>query len=475
MRCSILSDHAAVWNVKGTSLKLSALAADVVVEKGYLPWRKLRLIRHQEWNDFEGPGEPVTGVAGSLMGSVGGFFAGFGSVPYRIAKTSTKRSEHKKQKKMRQKQKEKEPRQQSARNGSGGFPFPEQGIEAQDHQPDVQTQRPRRATQTSVEDNNSTTGTATPGPEEFVNEVSEGIGQSGRALAHAPVDLAMAIAQGFHNAPRLYGDDTVRRPTRVTGIRSGLKAAGKEFVYGWYDGITGLVRLPIKGAKEEGICGAFAGFGMGLGGFVLKPLGGLAAPFGYTLKGIVKQIERGGQPVKCIRRARIVQAQREMRDFSQQERKRVCEEIYKGWDVFEQLAELIMLENKKRNILGQRLQSGGGKNGKKGKTLGKWGKGRGFESVEVAEKAIAAIKAGEQADVVLGKSRKSMDLRNSRKSDDKSRKSEQDSKEQKMQEEAAKIDEIANRNAAKAVEEDVKQGTVPPQKQEPLPMKVGSV
>ena len=47
----------------------------------------------------------------------------------------------------------------------------------------------------------------------------------------APMDLAMALAQGFHNAPRLYGDDTVRKPVRITGCHSGLRAAWSEFIY----------------------------------------------------------------------------------------------------------------------------------------------------------------------------------------------------------------------------------------------------
>ena len=68
-----------------------------------------------------------------------------------------------------------------------------------------------------------------------VTEVGKGVGKSAHALARTPVDLAVAVAQGFHNAPRLYGDDTVRRPPRVTGIQSGLKAARYEFVYGVYD------------------------------------------------------------------------------------------------------------------------------------------------------------------------------------------------------------------------------------------------
>jgi hypothetical protein len=36
-----------------------------------------------------------------------------------------------------------------------------------------------------------------------------------------------SLAKGCRNAPMLYGDESVREPERITGIPSGLKAAGK--------------------------------------------------------------------------------------------------------------------------------------------------------------------------------------------------------------------------------------------------------
>ena len=43
----------------------------------------------------------------------------------------------------------------------------------------------------------------------------------------SPMDFTLSLARGFHNAPKLYGDESVRRGDRITGIQSGLKAAGK--------------------------------------------------------------------------------------------------------------------------------------------------------------------------------------------------------------------------------------------------------
>ena len=89
-----------------------------------------------------------------------------------------------------------------------------------------------------------------------------------------PMDFTLAVARGFHNAPKLYRDDTVRSPDKITDFQSGLKAAGKEFGYGWYDGISGLVTQPLHGAKKHGVKGFLEGVGKGIGGFLLKPSAG---------------------------------------------------------------------------------------------------------------------------------------------------------------------------------------------------------
>lgn len=43
----------------------------------------------------------------------------------------------------------------------------------------------------------------------------------------SPMDFTLSIARGFHNAPKLYGDESVRQADKVTDLQSGLKAAGK--------------------------------------------------------------------------------------------------------------------------------------------------------------------------------------------------------------------------------------------------------
>lgn len=86
MRCSILEERVAVWTMKKTMVRLSALAADLLVLNKSIKRRDLRLIRHYEWNDFQGPGEPITGAGAAMLTAVGGVVHGVGSTPVRWAK-----------------------------------------------------------------------------------------------------------------------------------------------------------------------------------------------------------------------------------------------------------------------------------------------------------------------------------------------------------------------------------------------------
>jgi hypothetical protein len=55
----------------------------------------------------------------------------------------------------------------------------------------------------------------------------KGISRIVGAGIKSPLDFTLGLARGFHNAPKLYGDDTVRPQAKVTDLQSGLKAAGR--------------------------------------------------------------------------------------------------------------------------------------------------------------------------------------------------------------------------------------------------------
>ncbi len=276
MRCSILEDRVAVWNLKSTNLRLSALAAELLVERKKITWKQLRLIRHNEWNDFEGPGEPISGFSTAVMGSLAGMATGIGSIPYKLTKSSRRRikqEEKKKKKKKRHSQDANRRSQEANRNGNGrgnminrrerngktrnensqlnssaikgkdkeiepgredeglstdqidtipAEKAPGTGTEKATRGPDMgkhstsgEPMLQKGETQSNVEneddDSDLSDDPDTNAVEDMAHDVRSGLGKTAESLARMPIDLSLAIAQGFHNAPRLYGDTTVRR------------------------------------------------------------------------------------------------------------------------------------------------------------------------------------------------------------------------------------------------------------------------
>jgi len=55
----------------------------------------------------------------------------------------------------------------------------------------------------------------------------KGVGRMVGVGLKSPMDFTLGLARGFHNAPKLYGDESVRQADKVTDFQSGLKAAGK--------------------------------------------------------------------------------------------------------------------------------------------------------------------------------------------------------------------------------------------------------
>ena len=103
MRCSVLHDRVAVWSLKHYDLKLSVLAAELLIEKKKLKRHDLRLARHCDWNDFGGPGEPFTGGGAAIATTAVGIVKGVGGMPVKWAKTLKRREKHEPKKKRRRK------------------------------------------------------------------------------------------------------------------------------------------------------------------------------------------------------------------------------------------------------------------------------------------------------------------------------------------------------------------------------------
>jgi hypothetical protein len=107
-----------------------------------------------------------------------------------------------------------------------------------------------------------------------IEKLDKGATIAAITLLRPPMDFLLALTRGFKNAPKLYGDDTVRSKNNVYNFQSGVSTASRELCLGCFDGITGLVTQPYRAAAKHGLRGFPAGFGKGIGGLILKPSAG---------------------------------------------------------------------------------------------------------------------------------------------------------------------------------------------------------
>lgn len=446
MRCSILQERVAVWELKKESnLRLSALAAQLLVEMRKIKMHDLRLIRHKDWTDFEGPGEPLTGAGAALLKSAGGIVTGVGSVPVRWGKSIRERK-----KRAHQDEQSAKSDGGTTRNGKPPSPVKNEKEDSkrdkirgesmngglngtEKHMPKPQGKRTNSRQEGAKNPANGSAVNPSTNPvlngddqkepsrvsessrdniaQDMAADAGTGLAKSGEALARGkptiylivgdfianvnrlvPMDLALAVAQGFHNAPRLYGDSTVRTPTRISGIKSGLRAAGEEFAFGIYDGVTGLVLQPYNGVKKDGPKGLVPGIGKGVLGFVLKDLAAIIGPIGYTLKGVHKEIVKGKQPTAYIRRARIIQGGKDMHALDKKELQENEARIEKAWATVVEIWREIN-RTKEEGLLGRLALA------KERRRLEKTGA---FESVETADQAFQAWRREREAVATSG-------------------------------------------------------------------------
>lgn len=352
LRCSLSPDRVAVWRLKRTDIRLSALAATVLANEGLIGFEDLKLYRAREYETDDGPWEPISGGAAALIGTLGNLSMGVADFPVEILKSLKIASNdvHEAHEKHRRTPSASgaatpklSPDNQSSTDLSKTTSTPsasrsgslkesasvqETSVKSDnstavsptgaDEQKPVERQRSSLARVLSPEGESRSrspsrrwSGSRSSSPRRpygeepptahddvahiTVESAVSGAKAAGRIVSagmKSPMDFTLSLAQGFHNAPKLYGDTTVRKSEKITDLQSGLKAAGKEFGYGFYDGITGLLTQPLAGAKKEGAAGFIKGAAKGVGGLVLKPGAAIWGLPGYTAKGIYAEISK---------------------------------------------------------------------------------------------------------------------------------------------------------------------------------------
>lgn len=335
LRCSLMPSRVAVWRVKRTDIRLSTLAATVLGTEGLLDFSDLKLYRPREYETEDGPWEPISGGAAALIGTIGNLSMGIADFPVEILKSLKSASGELKD--IHEKRKNTSGGTSPVSSSNHGStqdlnntpeaalvtsPVSEAPPASLDGRDDASSGRRTSAMSTVLSSDGSTrhqshhrrhsrhgsrsgsrSGTPreqSPCPVEEVSQVTldtaiSGARAAGRIVSagvKSPMDFTLSLAKGFHNAPKLYGDDTVRKSEKIVDLQSGLKAAGKEFGYGFYDGITGLITQPLAGARKEGAAGFIKGAAKGFGGLILKPGAGIWGLPGYTAKGLYAEISK---------------------------------------------------------------------------------------------------------------------------------------------------------------------------------------
>lgn len=61
---------------------------------------------------------------------------------------------------------------------------------------------------------------------------------------------------------------------------------------GFFDGFTGIITQPYRGARDDGVAGFAKGVGTATVGFLFKPGAGIFGIVGYPLKGVDQEFRR---------------------------------------------------------------------------------------------------------------------------------------------------------------------------------------
>lgn len=318
-RCTLAPNLAAVWRLKKTDIRLSAFAAATLSSEGLLDFNDLRQYRPREYNLEEGPMDPISGGTSALLGTVGSLMVGILDLPVEIVRSivarssegtsgpqadrvSTAENQHHGETLTPVSSRPSSLREPPSKSSTSvnastkGYKSASNAFSSGFYEEISGGKQPVRSMSGGTRDHSPDGGSAHPsqvsGPSlDAAIGAGKGLSRIAETSLKMPLDFTLGLARGFRNAPKMYGDDTVRPAEKVKGIRSGIKVASKEFGLGFYDGISGLVTQPMQGAKKDGVLGSLKGFGKGIGGAVLKPSAAVFGIPGYLFQGVYKEVQ----------------------------------------------------------------------------------------------------------------------------------------------------------------------------------------
>ena len=275
LKCSLAPTRTAVWRIKRTKLRLSAFAAATLGNEGLLEFSDLKLYRPKEYETEDSPWDPISGGASALLGTACSLLMGFADFPVEVlralrltppnkhednppsprhslgASSSSRASLESTQdlnttdvKAVDARSRDSEP---AIKSSAVSMSMEDDKLSPVDsksgHYPSSSMKHALRSSlsrsrsrsqsrQAGVGADNSRSASRDRREGSHINldaavGAGKGISRIVGAGVKSPMDFTLGIARGFHNAPKLYGDESVRQSDKVTGLQSGLKAAGK--------------------------------------------------------------------------------------------------------------------------------------------------------------------------------------------------------------------------------------------------------
>ncbi|KAI1414887.1 putative glucosyl/glucuronosyl transferase [Hypoxylon sp. FL1857] len=316
LRCTLAPSRAAAWRIKRTQVRLSAFAACTLANANLLDFHDLKLYRPQEYYTDEGPWDPISGGFTTVCRALGSMAMGVADFPSETLKALPIPSTS-----SRQQSQESVP--------ATGLSSPASNTRSSSTSDELQgrlTPKQDDASRSRFRSRNeSSSGKDHDMLRQTGVHTSKGLGRIVKAVVQSPMELSVSFTKGFHNVPKLWGDETVRPQEQVNDFKSGVKAVGREFGFGWYDGVTGLFTQPWKGAQKEGASGFLKGIGKGIGGFVTKPGAALFSIPAYMMKGVHKEVQNlfGSNVQNYIVASRVAQGYEEWLQSSDAEKQDV--------------------------------------------------------------------------------------------------------------------------------------------------------
>lgn len=347
LRCLLAPSRCAVWRIKRTKIRLSAFAACTLANANLLDFHDLKLFRAQEYITDEGPRDPVSGPFMTACRAFSNMGIGIFELPTETYKAFQGSSRSNQQNSQASTSKNgTEATSSGTGKGSSMSISRVQSETSSTQSKSIANVKSLTQSSTSLntsknfgsglessmlERQSSSSRGGTTEDRDMLSQTgphrSQGAGRFTKALVQSPMELSVSITKGFHNMPKLWGDETVRPQERVSDFKSGMRAMGREFGFGIYDGITGLVMQPWKGAQREGAAGFLKGFGKGVGGFMTKSGAAMVGILGHPMKGVHKEIQkRYGRSVQnYIIVSRVTQGHEEWLQSSDAEKQDVID------------------------------------------------------------------------------------------------------------------------------------------------------